>query len=283
MADKLNKKYKKLPFYLRFIISTLVFIILLILTQNIQIFPGTLLSLFENSERDPKKLPQGVESYFVETADHKKIELWKLPAKNIKPVVLIFHGNGGDLKNFFPYQQYFKNAGYTTYDFDYRGYGKSTGWPSEVGLYADSDAVVEFVLEKEQITKDELIILGISIGSGPSSYIAKKYNPKVLILAAPFTDLESAVKSHPVFGFLHNFIWYDFPVQKNISKLKDTCIIITHGENDHVIPVEHGKSNYENLTTLKHKVFINSDSNHNDVFFNTFAEIIKNLDICLKN
>src|SRR5690606_31161327 len=129
-----------------------------------------LIALFSGGERT--SLPPGVESVFVKTPDEKQLEVWRLAVAESRYVAIVFHGNAGDVENFFVFQQYLQTLGITSYGFDYRGFGKSSGWPSEEGLYIGSDTVIDYVLDKEGVDPDSLILVGVSIGSGPASYSA---------------------------------------------------------------------------------------------------------------
>ena len=153
ILKKIDRFYSKQHFLIRILITLLFFCFFIISTQNFQIFPGAVISAFSNYEG--RGTPKDVEAHFIKTEDNKTIEVWS-KNKGSKKVALIFHGNGGDISNFFAYQDYFSSIGYTTYAFDYRGYGKSSGWPSETGIYLDTDAVIKFILEKEQITSKNL-------------------------------------------------------------------------------------------------------------------------------
>ncbi len=256
-------------------------LVIVIALQNPQVFPGAVISIFNSKSRDPKTLPNGVESYFIKTSDQKNLETWRLPIPNSKQVAVIFHGNGGDVANFYPYQEYFQELGITSYGFDYRGYGKSTGWPTDTGLYLDGEAIIDYILKKEQITARQLIIVGNSLGSGPATYIADKYTVGTLLLYAPFESLKAALKSNPVLGFLHPFLIYDFPVKTLIQKMDQTCLIVVHGEKDNVIPHNQGLNVASAHPNPQQSFFISSESSgHNDIYFWTKAEVKNSLIKC---
>lgn len=273
--------FLSLPFIVRIIIATFVAFAIIVALQNPQVFPGAVMALFNSKVRDQKTLPVGVESKFIKTIDLKLLETWHFPAQDSKQVAIIFHGNAGDVANFFPYQEYFQELSITSYGFDYRGYGKSSGWPTVKGLYLDGEAIIQYVLEKEQITPKELIIVGISVGSGPATYIAQKYNVGTLLLYSPFESLKAAVKSQPVLGFLHPFLISDFPVKALVQKLNNTCLIVAHGVRDSVIPQVQGKMVAIAHPNRNRSFFIASNkSGHNDIYFWTKAEVQKNLTEC---
>jgi fermentation-respiration switch protein FrsA (DUF1100 family) len=169
----------------------------------------------------------------------------------------------------------------TSYGFDYRGYGKSTGWPSEGGLYLDSDAIVKFVADREGVDPGKLVIVGISIGTGPAAYAAARVQPKALILFSPYESLPEAIGATPILGIFSVFSWYEFPVRRYVSQLRESCVIIVHGDKDTVIPVAQGKavlSGYRGSGTTS---FVNPPgAGHNDILFVAAREVSRAMTGC---
>ncbi len=279
---RLHTRFLALPIWLRLTISSLLFISLMILTQNFQIFPGAVRSILESTERVASTLPKGVESIFIRTRDEEMLEVWRLPAKEAAHVAIIFHGNGATIQNFFPYQRYFKQLGITSYGFVSRGFGMCSGWPSEQGLYLDAEAVVDFVLRNESIAASKLLLVGISIGSGPASYAAFKYNPNALILFSPFQSLPAAVSAVPLFGILHPFTLYEFPVERFVSSLKQTCLLVVHGKKDSVVPFEQGRRVFDSYVGQGFSKFLLAeDAEHNDIINKVYAPLARMIPDCL--
>jgi hypothetical protein len=112
LITSLNSRYLRLPFYQRIAIVVIVFSFLIVVTQNLQIFPGAVAGLLESTVRDPKTLPEGVSSYFAKTQDNKRLEVWHLPVANSSSTVVIFHGNGASVSNFFSLPEIFCGEGH---------------------------------------------------------------------------------------------------------------------------------------------------------------------------
>ncbi len=282
----IRQGFDSLPFWqkvpLRALIATMGFVFFLVTTQSIQIFPGAVTSLFNtNSTRQPRLLPQEVESIRIKTKDGELLESWRLPISNSSLIAIIFHGNAGDVANFFTYQQYFKSIGITSYGFDYRGFGTSTGWPSEEGLEFDAEAVVEYVLQREHISPQELILVGVSIGSGPASYSAKKFSPKSLVLFSPFESLVKLVEEMPLLGFLSPLLFFEFPVAQNVASLSRSCLVVAHGEKDDIIPFEQGRNVFKSYSGDALSAFVESSvASHNDILFKTHERVTSALKRC---
>jgi fermentation-respiration switch protein FrsA (DUF1100 family) len=133
-------------------------------------------------------------------------------------LVIYFHGNAGNL------QRWGEIAGcLTLYNYhvlvaDYRGYGKSTGKPTEGGLYADADGVWKWATDNMPGMK--YVIYGRSLGSAVASYLAQKVQPDLLILETPSDELRSVV--HPVVRPLLRLIplKYSFPTAQYLSRVQ---------------------------------------------------------------
>lgn len=265
-------------FIVRGIIGTFVVSVVLILSQPLQVFPG----VFSVSSQNGKPLPKGVESIFVKTADGKQLEVWRLAPPSPRGVAVVFHGNAGNVENFFPYQQWAASNHLITYGFDYRGFGRSSGFPSEVGLYADTDAVYRYVIEREQVLPGTIVPVGISIGTGPAAYAAAKHSARTVVLFTPYTSLPDVARTLPVFGLLSSFLWYEFPVLSYLSSLKESCMVIAHGKLDEVIPFSHSVTLNEATKNTNRVSFVASDiAHHNDILFATHQEVSAGLQRCL--
>ena len=133
-----------------FLLYALGFVAFLIVTQDFHIFPGAVFSLFRRKGlRIANSLPPLIESHFIPTKDGKRLEVWEHAAQfeneSRKEVAIIFHGNGAPLETFLFTQMWFSEMGIKSYCFDYRGFGASSGWPSEQGLYEVGSSVADFV------------------------------------------------------------------------------------------------------------------------------------------
>lgn len=226
-------------------LSLFLIALFLVLSQDIQIWPTALSSLFEAKLRDQATLPSGVRSSFLKTADGKNVEVWHLAQDekitNSSKIVLIFHGNGGTVDDFFPYQLWLKELGLASYALEYRGYGKSSGWPSERGIYLDSEALWRHAILENKLDPKNVLLLGISFGAGPAAYLAQKYHAGALLLLSPYTSIPDIVRGKALLKYLAPFVWHEFPVKRYIEKLSSSNLIINHGVQDEVIPFSHSK------------------------------------------
>jgi uncharacterized protein len=218
------------------------FVVLVILTQDIHIFPGAFLSKAKFWRRN-RKPPSNVESIFIKASDATKLEVWRHAAEHETRlrefVAIVFHGNGGPMENFLFIQMWLGQLGIVSYNFDYRGFGRSEGWPNERGIYLDSDAVWEYVLAREKVDQSQVIIVGVSVGSAPAARTAAKHQPKLLLLTSAFTSLRGAVRAQPVIGLLAPFVRHKLSTIEHIRNLKSTHLLLAHAVNDKIVPYSH--------------------------------------------
>lgn len=260
----MKKRFSLLRFLVfMVIIAPLVVGGIIVAMQDLQIFPGV-----HAPYRHDLPLPEGVEELTVETTDGEKIHVWFTPGDKEQklPYVLIFaHGNYGTVQSFWGTQRMFASWGFDTYSFDYRGYGKSTGWPSEEGIYRDIDAVWKVAQERQGVGPESLVIVGLSLGTGPAAYLAEKVKARVLLLITPFTSIADVARTNIVFRPLLPFLRTNFPVGRYVGLLDETCLIVGHGQRDSVIPFSHGEALISAFRGSGGKHFIvNEVADHND-------------------
>src|SRR6185436_5264146 len=121
---------------------------------------------------------------------------WSMPHPAPRARILYFHGNGGNLSVWAPILAGIHRQGYAVHAFDYRGYGASTGRPSEQGLYRDVEAAVAWPWESEAMGAP-LIYWGRSLGTAMAAYAAAKRVPDAVILESGFADARSLLRDSP--------------------------------------------------------------------------------------
>src|SRR5262245_18363916 len=130
-------------------------------------------------------LPQA-EEITLDTADGEKVIVWHIPPKGERPVVLYFQGNGGGLNLRADRFRALTADGTGLIALNYRGYGGSTGSPTEDGLNADAEAVYAYAASR--YPAERLVPWGESLGSGVAVALASTHKVGRLMLEAPFTS-----------------------------------------------------------------------------------------------
>ena len=159
--------------------------------------------------------------------------LFKSP-DSTRGLILYFHGNRHSIERWGRYASELTSLGYDVLVFDYRGYGKSNGHPTEQGLYQDAEAVYAYARNK--YPELPLVYYGRSLGTGVATYLAAKYPPQKLVLETPFDELKNVVPSY--FRFMLHLIplRHAFRNNERLPKI-NSPILILHGTNDHVVPL----------------------------------------------
>ena len=203
------------------------------------------------------------ETVELRTADGETLQAWWVPADNAKGVVLFFHGNAGNISHRLDYLLMFNRLRYTTFILDYRGYGKSTGSPSEEGTYRDAEAAWEYLRHARLAQPQDVVIAGESLGGAVATWLAAKVQPRAVLLFSTFTSVNDL--GAQVYWFLPvrllSRIGYD-----NLENLKriQAPVFIAHSRDDDVVPYSHGRKLFE--AAGEPKAFLEMRGGHNDGF-----------------
>ena len=210
----------------------------------------------------PREYGVRYEPVTIETRDGERLHAWLLHADAPRAQIVYFHGNGGNLSVWAPILAGVTQRGYLVLAVDYRGYGLSTGSPTERGLYRDVDAVLEYVSGSRD-QRMPLVYWGRSLGTTMAAYAASKSPPDGLVLEAAFSDARSLVRSSPPLALLALFSTYRFPTAEWLRNVR--CpVLVLHGEADSVIPFALGRALYEKIVGAKQFVAIRGGE-HNDL------------------
>lgn len=197
-----------------------------------------------------------LERLTITTADGQKLKAyWKPPADGA-PVIISFHGNGSvpePLAVRFSRQPW-ADAGFGVLAFAYRGYPGSTGTPTEEGLIADGEAMIDFV--RQEAPRSPLVLHGHSLGTGVAVAMAERHETKALVLEAPFSSLPDVVAL--TMPLLPGQLMLDtFFSQRRIANAQTETIVIVHGEKDTVVPAALGRRLF---SAAPHGVFLSVET-----------------------
>lgn len=222
---------------------------------------------FPQVERELRATPRNVgldyEDVVLHTADGEKLHAWWTPAREARGAVLILHGNAGNISHRLEYLSMFNRLGYATLLVDYRGYGRSSGAPSEVGTYRDAEAAWHYLIETRKLAAHDVVVFGESLGGGVATWLAAKYPPRGLILASTFTsvpDLGAAVYPWLPVRWLARI---DYNNLDHIGKIT-VPVLIAHSRNDEIIPIAHGEALF--AAAREPKQFLTLSGGHNEGF-----------------
>ncbi|MBN1761306.1 MAG: alpha/beta hydrolase [Chitinispirillaceae bacterium] len=194
----------------------------------------------------------------------KRVELScvYLQPNNTKKIVLYFHGNASNIDQCLPELAGFCRAGMNAFGVEYRGYGESSGFPTEKGIYRDAAAALRYVIDTLKYPVDSIFICGRSIGSAPAVEIAQNLRCAGVILITPMTSGNDMGRKMGI-GFLTPFMGNPFD---NIGKCVNITapVLILHGTDDETAPFSMGMKLYGKLNGKKTLVKIER-GHHNDL------------------
>ncbi|KIK68364.1 hypothetical protein GYMLUDRAFT_35764 [Collybiopsis luxurians FD-317 M1] len=159
-----------------------------------------------------------------------------------RAVVLLFHGNAYHAWNHAYSGQQFARLGCDALMVSYRGYGHSTGRPSEKGLRRDAQAALDYVLADPVLSKCAVILHGHSLGGAVALSLASRNPDKIsgLIVENTFLSIPLVAKEIPVIRHLTCFIHQKWESNKRIKKIPKTVpILMLSGKSDEVVPESH--------------------------------------------
>jgi fermentation-respiration switch protein FrsA (DUF1100 family) len=214
------------------------------------------------------------ESVEIRTADGETLAAWWVPAEDARGTVLFFHGNAGNISHRLDYLQMFHRLRYSTLIVDYRGYGKSTGSPSEKGTYLDAEAAWDYARHARLAQPQDIVIAGESLGGAVATWLAAKVGPRSVILHSAFTSVNDL--GSQVYWFLPVRLLSRFGYD-NVENLKriSAPVFIAHSRDDDIVPYAHGKKLFEAANAPK--AFLEMSGGHNDGFIFTRPEWVSAL------
>lgn len=223
-------------------------------------FPDSDLTMTPDNVRLP------YENVFFKTADDTELHGWFVPGNDTSPVVLFFHGNAGNISHRVDNLLRLNRLGLSVFIFDYRGYGRSQGEPSEQGIHSDARSALAW-LENRGYSPDNIIYFGRSIGAAVALQLAIEQSPAGLVLESPFTSVAGMGKRHyPILYRLLGWLIKDrYDNEEKMPQLKAPLLLI-HGTKDSIVPVAMGRKLYS-LAKEPKLIYLIEGADHNDGFY----------------
>jgi uncharacterized protein len=233
----------------------------------------------------PRDLGVPFEASTITTRDGERLRVWTMPHPDPLAIVVYFHGNGGNLSVWSSILAAVQRQRFTVIAFDYRGYGASTGRPSEHGVYRDVDAIVASDLvatTRGNRDATPLVYWGRSLGATIAAYAATIRQPDGVILESGFPDARSLIRSSPPMMFLSLFSTYRFPTADFMAK-SSAPVLVMHGDSDSVIPYPLGQALFARINGPKQFVTLHG-ADHNDqtppdaaAYWNTIGSFVASI------
>lgn len=211
----------------------------------------------------PDQIGLAYESIEISTTDHQTLHSWFVPAAENKGTILFFHGNAGNISHRLDYLFMFYQLGYNTLIFDYRGYGQSSGKPSEYGTYQDAMAAWRYLTEVKEIAPSSIILFGESLGGAVAAWLAAREKPGMLVLASVFTSVPDLATQIYPFLPVRQIARFEYNTLENLRSV--SCpVFVAHSPQDEIVPFTHGRDLFQ--IASEPKQFLTLQGGHNDGF-----------------
>lgn len=228
----------------------------------------------------PDMIGIAYEDVYFETNDGLKLNGWFVPVEDGYYTILFSHGNAGNISHRMEKLLMLHNLNLNVFIYDYRGYGKSEGRPSETGLYKDIMAAYRYLTERRGIPPDRIILYGESLGGAVAIELALRKDVRALITEGTFTSIKDMAEM--VFPFVPYSVFS--PKFDSLSKIQkiDCQKLIMHSIEDEIVPFSFGERIYK--YAREPKEFCMLKGSHNTAFLdsqegykNTIRAFIKSL------
>ena len=216
---------------------------------------------FPLGDWDTSSLPVQPEEHYIHV-DNVRLHAWLFravsgaggdPSAALKagtgaPLIVFCHGNAGNITGRAPLAAELARRGVSVLLFDWRGYGKSTGRPTEGALFRDALAAYDFAEQK--VGAKQIVMYGESLGGPYAAYVATKRRVPAVIIENSFPSLRE----------LGNYLYRPFPLGWTAPFALTTSrwlneagapVLVMHGRSDEVIPYSLGQRLYDDLRVKK--------------------------------
>ena len=227
-------------------------------------------------EQRPEDLHLAYKDIFFTTEDGQRLHGWLFPSEENSPLILFCHGNAGNISHRLDNIRYLLDHRLPVFIFDYRGYGKSTGRPSEKGLYRDGMAAYNTLVREEHFEPEKIVLFGRSLGAAVALQISLEKEVRAVILESAFTSTKDMAKTMGLFSLLAPLLPPDYNNLKKIAHIRVPKLII-HGTDDHIVPYSMGEKLFDAAAAPKYFLPIGGADHNNtylvdpNKYFETFA------------
>lgn len=203
------------------------------------------------------------ENVFIPTADGERLTAWFVPAQGVRGTVLFLHGNAGNISHRIDWLRMLNRLGYSTLMIEYRGYGRSTGSPSEEGTYLDAQAAWDYLTVARKVEPRDIVLMGESLGGAVAAWLATQEQPRALVLVSTFTSIPDL--GQQLYPYLPVRLLARFTYDTRTYLRQVRCpVFVAHSEDDEIVPFSHGESLLR--AAPQPKQFLAMRGGHNDAF-----------------
>lgn len=210
----------------------------------------------------PRDIGIEFDDVYIPSDDNVTIHGWFVPAGRTNDKAILFcHGNAGNISHRLETIEFLNGLGVSVLIFDYRGYGLSTGEPTEEGVYADARQCYDWLVNEKGFEQKDIIVFGRSLGGAVAIELASRTGCHSVVVESSFTN--AADMARKIFPILPTgvLLKYRFDSLEKIATVGCPVMVI-HSPEDDLIPYAMGEKLYERAAQPKR--FVKIHGGHND-------------------
>ncbi len=223
---------------------------------------------------DPSGIGLTYEEVRLSTEDGESLQAWWIPRSDARGTVLFFHGNAGNITTRLETIRTLHRLGLNTFIIDYRGYGASSGRPTEKGLYRDAESAWRYLIGERGLPPAEIVLYGRSLGAAVAIWLAERVPEGALIAESGFTSVPEIGAYHYPYLPVRMLSRMQFDSLARIGNCRSPVLVI-HSREDEIIPFSHGERLFE--AAAEPKRFVELSGTHENSFVlshETYSEAI---------
>lgn len=205
--------------------------------------------------------PPGVQERWLTTADGVRLHAWSVARESPRAAFVWSHGNAGNIAGRGDILVELARRGFDVLAYDYRGYGRSVGSPSERGVYLDAEAAYDSERARG-VPASRIVCFGESLGGAVSIRLASRRPCAAVVVVSTFTTLRDAARAH--YGPLAMLVGSAFDSLALLPGL-GAPYFAAHGDRDEVVPFQLGERLFAAAREPKQFLRV-PGAHHNDVF-----------------
>ena len=213
---------------------------------------------------DPAQVGLSFEEVYFVASDGVRLHGWFAPGRQ-DITWLWFHGNAGNISHRLENLKLLHDElGVSVFLFDYRGYGRSQGKPSEKGTYRDAQAALTYLRSRGDTDPERIVYFGRSLGAGVAVELATRESPLALILESSFPSIPALARHLYPFLPIGPLLRTKYDSLAKIDKVKAPLLVL-HGDRDEIVPLQAGRSLVEAAREPK-QFHVIRGAGHNDTY-----------------
>ncbi len=215
--------------------------------------------------QDPGDRGLAFEDVYFEAPDGVTLHGWFVPGRT-EATMLWLHGNGGNIGHRVDnIAELHARLGVGLFIFDYRGYGRSEGSPTEEGTYLDAEAALGYLAAREDVDRRRVALFGRSLGCAVAAELAARHDVSAVVLESPFTSIQAMAKR--AYPFLPGIGALVSTRYDTLAKVREVHapLMVMHGDRDETAPFDMGEEVFEAANPPK-RFYRIEGAGHNDTY-----------------